>query len=394
MSAAEGNMGADTTIVNNGIWSAGAGAHTGFMEFTQNLNASKVSIPVGNPSVDMHSINLGTLLCMVNPTKLKSIGYNSAIVSDNRTFGRPLVIGQSGNLPHGLNQNFMDTPYGKSLDPEDLTKLKIEMSKSYLTFFGVSRGNFELGKKNYTPTVDGIPVIVFGPVTVTLFTPIVIPPLSHLVLDFIQLKTSGRAGNVKYTSQGAERYPFTLTALDPAGTKNWMTTSIRLLQERMMTKSGTFTLQSIDALLKQEHAMLEGERNALSFVTGITSMFIGVLRVMSNANVGASSSAASATAAVSSSVSSTGSAASEDDVEFEKIFPLVIDFLLDPSKGHIPTKLFVNSLISSALGHIMGGVLDTHGKVNKVIGRNMGMQEGSYVKNHGRIFDYDIFLTL
>lgn len=380
MTTAEGNMGADTTIVNNGIWSASAGAHTGFMEFTQNLNASKVSIPVSNPSKDMHSISLGTLLCMVNPAKLKTIGYNSAIVSDNRTFGRPLVIGQSGNLPHGLTQSIVEGGYYTSLTDEEQNKLKVEMSKAYLSFFGVSRGNFELGKKNYTPTVDGIPVIVFGPVTVTLFTPVVIPPLSYLVLDFIQMKTTGRTGNVKYTSDGAEKYPFTLSALNPAGTKSWLTTSVRLLQERVSTTKGNLTsLQHIEKFLNGEHVMLEAEKNALSFVTGISSLVLGVMRTV---RLGGK---------VSFAINFEPGAL-DDDV-LPELMKAVMIAILSPSQAHTTGRPVESSLISSAMEHICGGVLDTHSKVNKIVGKNMGLQEGSYVKNHGRIFDYDIFLT-
>jgi hypothetical protein len=132
---------AETTFPGSNNFAIGTTIDASFMQYTSNKSSDEVAIPVKNPTKQMHDIGLGTLCVSINTASMKK---EMSYTPDSRTFGRLLVVGQCGNIPHGLKQEDLD-----SYSPEDRDKLKRQRVMSFCRFVGVANGNAAFNDNMY-----------------------------------------------------------------------------------------------------------------------------------------------------------------------------------------------------------------------------------------------------
>ena len=209
--------GPTTTIVDFPSYRIGTTAHTAFMNFQTNQNRDAVALPISQITEEMHDIGSNQIVVMVDPDMAKASGFNQGL-SDSKSYGKLLIIGQAGNLPHGLPRDFFTaTSYGHDVSKRNLiNELVREMALKHVKFVGISIDSYRkaLGP-DHTPDQDGVSVLTYGPSTIKIFTPVPLRPMAELVLEMIPQQTYGKSGNVRYQSDGPEKYPFTLKEMSP-----------------------------------------------------------------------------------------------------------------------------------------------------------------------------------
>jgi hypothetical protein len=263
-----------TRIPSNPSWRIGVTANKAFMEFqTAQTNPATVAQPITAPGEETHNISLGEIVCTTNATMLKRLGF---VQPTNELYGKPPVIGQSGGVPHGLPEEFLaNSPYWQALSADDKNRLlRLSMMK-YFDPMGVSLGNFRLSGSGKTPLQDGIDILISGPVTMSLFTGTILPPMTRFRVVPMPASKMGRSGGqVKFTWNGSQRFPFTVEPVDNKSVGDILRTDVAFFSERILAKkndkAGTnLFYEQVVKSTARESPMLEGDRNASNLLAGL-----------------------------------------------------------------------------------------------------------------------------
>ena len=207
--------GPESTIVEYPSHRIGCSAHSKYMDFQTNQPDKKVAIPIKNITEEMHDIGAFQIVVMPDSASSKAQGF-APLPGDSKTYGKTPVIAQVGNVPHGIPDWFFDTSVAKDLktkaDGESvIDDMKRAMVGRNISFVGVSLDSYRKAQgPDHTPEQDGLAVLMHGPVTCKFFTQQPLRPMADLVLSVIPRQMEGRAGGIRYQSDGPEKYPLTV----------------------------------------------------------------------------------------------------------------------------------------------------------------------------------------
>ena len=232
-----------------------------------------------------NDIGLGDIVVSVNDSKMKALmGPLNGVLGDSRSFGKPLVTGQSGNLRTNIPDSFWQTEYAKQLTQDEKNDIKRQAILSYLVHMGISIDQYRgTPGQDQTPLQDGIAVVMTGPITVkNLHTGVALPTGAALVLDLCPESMTGRKGQYRYQSDGPERYPFTYRPHDPHTPVTWVQRGLRMLADR--TKDATIpnfiaAVGSANGNIGENSFVDETHRNSYHVAMGIVGL---VNRVMNH----------------------------------------------------------------------------------------------------------------
>lgn len=351
------NAGANTTVTQQGVW-VGATADVKLMDMMVSTKPEHTYQPIVRLREDAHDIGLGDLVVTKNEELFKKYAGASMSLHDSRSFGRLLAFGQHGNFPIG---DIKEQPYAKTLSVDDKQELARQRLLQMVSFLGVSQDSFrkQLGA-DQTPLHDGIAVLIRGFVTVgQLNTGTQIPPMSPLVLAVSPMSQPGRGGGLKYQSDGAEKYRFTLAAFDHRTPIAYLMSCIDMLHTHLTVTPAPYTSGALFKYLSdfRDGNMLYEHRIAASIVFGFLGFAVAKV---------------------------TGSPPM-DNVIFDVIKTITEKNPRAPH-GYTDAQPFMGP---AGLVFVMNACLDVASRSNRVVGKCVQSQLPKYGKSNSGLYDYD-----
>jgi hypothetical protein len=392
-----------------GITQIGVTADKGFMNLCTNTERDKAAIPVDRPEEGMWDIGMGDIIVSKNEELFRKMFKMMTQLSGDRTYGKALGIGQTGNLPVG--EELLKDPYYLSLSnlPAEQEQMRRQYVLRYIHFLGVSQDSWRKAQgPDKTADQDGLMVIIHGLVSILLYTERPLRPGALLVLDLIPTQTSSRAGTTRYLSQGPERYPATLREHDPHTPAEWIKRDGREFIKRLKDvksggpkpgNSGTRMLNIIVNRGSATSLLLEGQKNAASVVAGVAGIMARFLHRLVNdpalgfagaGQLGALQAALLKGMDTDTNVGGPITATQAQDVIVslaESMFPA--DDSDIPRTGIDPKA--ANMMVNS-MELILFGVQDTAAVTNRIIGRNIQTLLPNYKKAATGVFTNDVFV--
>lgn len=391
--------GPESTIPEYPSHRIGVTAHDKYMDFMSGLSESQVAINVRNPSEDMHNIGHLQIVCMVDPSNNKNVGFTQGF--SQQSYGKPLGIGQAGKLPHGLSQEFFRSKYYESLSDEEKTLIKREYAKRGIAMLGVSVDSYRKAKgPDHTPNQDGVSVIMHGPCTVKIFTPIPLRPMADLVLDLIPPQGQGRGGSVRYQSEGPEKYPFTLKEHDSGTTSKWCRDALMRFSEKVTDKRNAkwIFVNKIDTF-HSTNAMLEADKNGQDIAMGILQLSLVVVdKLLKHGVVPSAATWQTEGPKVLGLAGRDGETDIRGDTKTGGRDPtnLIKDIILricdKDDDAHKEGDRFFSTQANSGLQALLNGVQGVMQSCNKIVARNLGTRPQKYGKSASGLYEYDIFV--
>lgn len=427
MSAAEGHDGPSDVIPLGPSSTVGVTAHAGFMEYMQNLPASSVAIPVQKKSDSMHNIDTFQIVCMLDAAMLKKLGYNQGMNSQDRNVGRPLVIGQGGQLPHGLRADFRTTDYGRALTEDEFTRIKIQAAKELLVPIGMSLASYRKTKDAYATTETiGISVVIHGVMTGSFYTGQTIPNFSFVAVTLIP-QVTGRSGIPRYIPAGSvEKYPFTIEPVNYMGQSKHIRTNIHDFQTKITEAGNSRKWLFVQAVqpLGGNGPMLNGHKNAANLVAGVLSISAGIIEKLIRKGILAFNPANNLSASAAETIVGTNFPSGSGSMTYGQSAEAWIEKGLDvfclsdlnkmranTSTNYIPLvaelikvitgdaksesrsrNALFETLTGSGLEMVLSGCLDHCNKAVKPFGQVVGVRTGSFDKPGNGMADYDIYV--
>jgi hypothetical protein len=371
-----------------------------YMDHQSNLgqNSPLAGIPVTQVREDMHDIGSLQIVVMPDPNSHKHTNFNQSFAP--QSYGKPLAIGQAGNLPHGLSEEFMASDYWKSLTPEEKARLKRECARRNVVMLGVSVDSYrKMIGPDHTPEHDGISVIMHGPCTVRIYTPEPLRPMSQLVLDLIPSQAGGRGGSIRYQSDGPEKYPFTFKEHSPRTTRDWAIESLRYFSERIgqkKVKDWVF-LNKIDTF-GNSTPMLETDKNGQDLTMGILQLSLVVIEVLIEKERLSFEGGSGVNGWKEKGTSVLGLARVGDSVEAQDSINLVQTILnrltnrATPLGGARVGSPDYDTHASNGLQTFLNGMQGIAASTNQIVARNIGTRPQKYGKNQTGMHEYDVFI--
>lgn len=405
--------GPESTIPNYNIHQIGVTVDEKFNDFVTNRDVNEVAIKVAYATPEMHNIGNGEIVVTKDQSKMGGLGFYGNQAPDARTMGRPLVFGQSGNLPHGIPQDVMQSDYWKTLSAEEQAEVKRQQILRYCAPVGISMDSYRRGPGSAkTPLSDGLAVIMHGPATSRLFTGRPLRPMADLVLAMIPSQAQGRAGAVRYQSDGPERYPFTVAEHDPHNPQKWIRRACSSFADRINmanrvntgNKTGRADATWIFAVATNAHGadsfMLEDDKNASNILAGLLGMVAGVVEILIEDNVlqvkgpagapgGVKAWQDTSTTILGLEKQAKGSGAIKLDL-VAKICKVVLG---NDKQAVAPDNFNYSTAKASALTLLLSGMQDVAATTNRKFAKNIQqVTSGSYARGATGSFDYDLWV--
>lgn len=279
--------GPETIMSQYPSFRAGATANVALMDLQSAMgDDAKVAKKVTQVTSEMHDIGATEIVVTTSAEKLRAIGFNQPTA---KLYGKPPIIAQSGNFPHGLDPAFLSSDYYNSLDEKGKDLLKRQATLRFLIPFGISNAAYHRAAgPNHSPEQDGLDVIAWGPATTKLFTGTILGVGTDVALDLIPSQATGRAGAVRYQSEGAERYPFTVRKLADSPLNEVIKSNVYELGTRLFASGNNRASNIFAKMINPMHKdspFLESEKNAATVTGGILGAAAIIIEELINADV-------------------------------------------------------------------------------------------------------------
>jgi hypothetical protein len=393
-----------------GITQIGVTADKGFMNLCTNTDRDKAAIPVDRPEEGMWDIGMGDIIVSKNEELFRKMFKMMTQLSGDRTYGKALGIGQTGNLPVG-EELLLDTYYKAAL-PAEQEQMRRQYVLRYIHFLGVSQDSWRKAQgPDKTADQDGLMVIIHGLVSILLYTERPLRPGALLVLDLIPTQTSSRAGTTRYLSQGPERYPPTLREHDPHSPAEWIKRDGREFIKRLKDvksggpkpgNSGTRMLNIVVNRGSATSLILEGQKNAALVVAGVAGIMARFLHRLVNdttspfhGNPAASGPLDGLKAALLKGMDTDVNAGGLPANVAQDIIVLLAESMFPADDSDIPKTGFdpkAATMMANSMELILFGVQDTAAVTNRIIGRNIQTLLPNYKKAATGVFTNDVFV--
>ena len=389
--------GPDTRMVQYPSLRVGATANEALMDWQNTQTAAGTTAqPITQLTEQAHDISATELVVTTDPNELKKLGF---VQPTGKLYGKPPVIGQTGNFPHGIPANMLETEYFKSLTEAEKHRLVRQAVMRHLIPFGVNQANFRKGNgPDKTPLQDGLDVIIFGPATVQLFTGTILPPMTEVAMVPMPANKTGRSGLVKYTSEGVERMPLTVEPLSKQNVINVIRMDLAAFNERVVkrtnpTGKAAGILKASVNPMGRDGAMLEADKNAAAVYAGALGMALVVLDALGLGAV-------HATLVNAISDDKVAPALAENVIsrlcgEKTAAAPSAASSSVAPAAPS-PAQTLANTLTKSALATMVGGIQDTAAVNNRSFGRILQSVPSSrgFARAATGVYDYDLLVRM
>lgn len=239
----------------------------GLVAATKDLTTDETAHHLTTNEPACHNIGMGELVVTFNQQN-----RNSGIQSATRSYGKPLVVGQSGNLPHNIDMtDGVIQTIISDLGAETAQKMYSEQVLKQCTLVGASIDhNNTVPGPGQTPAQNGMAVIMSGPTTLmSLRTSEPLPIGVPLVLALSPENAIGR--RARYQSDGPVRYPFTLKRHNPKTTVSIIHDNLKTMGKVISVKPDM--LKRMNSLQPgNTDALLDSHKNAYNILLGLVGL--------------------------------------------------------------------------------------------------------------------------
>ena len=377
----------------------GASANIQLMDFqSAQTDNRKVAQRIEQLTDAAHDISMSEPVVTTDPAVLKKLGF---IQSNHKLYAKTPVIAQTGNFPHGIPEEMLDSDYWKNvLTDQERQEAMNQSIMRHLIPFGVNQANFRKteGPSKSAPQ-EGLDIIIYGPATSNFFTGTVLPPMTEVALVPMPKQRPGRSGLVKYMSEGSERYPFTVRPLSVKTVVDNLRNDLASYSKRILEKpNGAGVAASVFGQAinpsGRDGALLEADKNAATFLAGVLAIAAVFIEERDAADAG--NDAAVAAEARLAAAEKFASFVQDND-KMAKVLRAVTGRLcgtVGPTKvvsGDSARRTKYATLTRSALGLTIGAVQDTAAVNNRRFAKILQHVPGSasFASSASGAFDYD-----